>query len=344
MKPIMTFLLAVGVLTGLSAAAQEISYDAAQTLQLPRDTFLGQAMGIATNSKGHVFVYTRNGNPTMTLGGSRAFAHGGSSLYEFDQNGRFVRQIGSQIYGFVAAQAVRVDPQDDIWVVDRYSDMVIKLNPQGRVAMLLGRKPESVDIPATPDTGRALPGAPPASGMHSDLFEGPTDVAWDRDGNIFVADGIGNARVAKFDRNGVFIKSWGSRGLAEGQFQTVQSLAVDAAGNVYVADRGNNRIQVFDNDGTYKFAITQIGDPQALCITLGPHQYLYSSNSNPLDDLDRGGEIYKLELDGKIVGRFGRAGKLAKEFGGVNAIDCRGDNQLFVAEAGNWRVQKIDLH
>src|SRR6202161_4983449 len=100
------------------------------------------AAGVATDSKGHVFVYTRNTDPIMVLGGSRAFAHGGSSLYEFAPDEKFVRQIGKQVYGFLAAQQVRIDKQDNIWVVDRYSSMVMKLDPVGRVAMLLGRQAE----------------------------------------------------------------------------------------------------------------------------------------------------------------------------------------------------------
>jgi len=341
MRHFATLLFAAAAVIVLPAAAQEISYSNSQPLTLPRDTFFGMAAGVATNSKGNVFVYTRNGDPTITLGGSRAFAHGGSSLYEFGPDGKFIRQIGRQIYGFLAAQQVRVDKSDNIWVVDRYSSMVIKLDPQGRVAMLLGRKPESVDVPSTPDTGR---GNPPGSGQQSDLFQSPADVAWDARGNIFVADGIGNARIAKFTPDGVFVKSWGSRGTENGQFRTAHGVAVDANGNVYVADRGNNRIQVFDNDGNFKSSITTGGDPEAICISPGAHQYLYSSNSNPQNDLDKGGEIYKLELTGTVVGKFGQAGKGPKDFGSVNAIDCRNANALYVAEAGNWRVTKVDLH
>jgi len=322
------------------AMAQDIGYSTSQPLQLPRDTFFGMAAGVATNSKGNVFVYTRNGDPTITLAGSRAFAHGGSSLYEFAPDGKFVRQIGKQVYGFLAAQQVRVDKNDNIWVVDRYSSMVMKFDPAGRIVMLLGRKPESVDVPSGPDTGQ---GNPAGSGAQSDLFRSPTDVAWDAQGNIFVADGIGNARVAKFTKDGVFVKSWGSRGTADGQFKTAHAIAVDASGNVYVGDRGNNRIQVFDNDGNFKSSITSGGDPEAICISPGAHPYLYSSNSNPANDLDRGGEIYKLELNGTVVGKFGQAGKGPRDFGSVNAIDCRDANALYVAEAGNWRVTKVTL-
>ena len=176
------------------------------------------------------------------------------------------------------------------------------------------------------------------------MFNGPTDVAWDAAGNIYVADGYGNARIAKFDKNGKFIRSWGQRGLQPGQFNTPLGIAIDAQGLVYVADHGNRRIQVFDGDGNFKTQFLNVGTPSALCITRGPRQFLYSSNSNPLLDLDVNGEIYKVDLSGKLVGRFGRAGKLPKEFDVANAIDCRVDNELWVGEIGNWRVQKLALH
>jgi DNA-binding beta-propeller fold protein YncE len=176
------------------------------------------------------------------------------------------------------------------------------------------------------------------------LFNRPTDVAWDSAGNIFVADGEGNARIAKFDKDGKFVKSWGKRGSAPGEFANVLSIAVDAAGNVYAADGGNKRIQVFDNDGTFKAALPGVGNAQAMCMTKGPNQILYVSNSNPTNDIDVAGEIYKMRLDGTIVGSFGRAGKMLKEFGTVNAIDCRAENTLYVGELGNLRVQKLVLH
>ena len=168
-------------------------------------------------------------------------------------------------------------------------------------------------------------------------------MAWDAAGNIFVVDGYTNARVAKFDKTGRFDKSWGATGSEQGQFNIPHSIAVDAQGNVYVADMGNKRIQVFDNNGTFKSEIKNVGAPRAICISPGAQQFLYSSNSNPTEDPFLDGEIYKMQLDGTVVGRIGRAGKQIKEFGMVNAIDCREANTLYVAELMNWRVQKLSL-
>jgi len=351
MKKWIPFLLAATMLAGFPAIAQnaapEIPFDsAANPLTMPDDIYLGEVGGVATNSRGDLFVYTRTGHPTVTLGGSRNFAHGGSRLFQFDRNGRFAREIGKDLYGFMFAAQVRVDPQDNIWVVDQMTNMVIKFDPQFRQVMLLGRKAEAIPIPARAGgggEGGGGAGGPPGAGRQQDVFDRPTDVAWDAQGNIFVADGLGNARVAKFDRDGKFIKSWGQKGTAPGQFANVRSIAVDAQGNVYVADGGNKRIQVFDNNGTFKTQFANVGNAQAICITSGPNQVLYSSDSNPPNNIDTAGEIYKMRLDGTVIGRFGRAGKMLKEFGTVNAIDCRNENVLYVGEVGNLRVQKLTL-
>jgi len=186
--------------------------------------------------------------------------------------------------------------------------------------------------------GRGTIGA----GVAGDNFNGPTDVAWDRAGNIFVADGWGNARIAKFDPDGRFIKSWGSKGAGDGQFDMLLSIATDARDNVYAADRGNKRIQVFDDNGNFVRQIAGVGAPWAICISPGARQYLYISNSNDPADLENG-EIYKLELDGAVLGKLGKAGKLPKEFGTVNQMDCRSQNELIVGEVLNWRVQKLTL-
>ncbi len=355
MKQFAHALLAAAVLAAIPVSAQNaapvMNFDSAPNpLTLPGDVYLGEVGGVATNSRGDIFVYTRTGHPTLSMGTARPFAHGGSRLFQFDRNGKFTREIGQGLYGFLFAAQVRVDPQDNIWVVDEMSAMVMKLDPQGRVALLLGRKAEALNNPSRAggpggggEGGGGGRGGAPGAGAQQDLFNRPTDVAWDAQGNIFVADGRGNARVAKFTKDGVFVKSWGQKGTAPGQFADVDSIAVDAQGNVYAADAGNKRVQVFDNNGTYKTEIKNVGNAQAICITPGPNQVMYVSNSNPPNDLDTSGEIYKMRLDGTMIGKFGRAGKLLKEFGTANAIDCRSENMLYVGEVGNFRVQKLSI-
>jgi len=311
------------------ATASDIPYDSAPNfLKLPTGVYLGEGIGVARNSKGHVFVYTRGGDT--------------SHLFEFDPKGVFVREIGKGLYGFQMAHAVRVDPQDNIWVVDEGTDMVIKFSPDGRVAMTMGRRPEfGGGLKAT-----LPPNAPPPTAQPY-RFGRPTDVAWDAAGNIFVSDGYTNSRVVKYDKDGRFIKELGTRGTGPGQFNTPHSIQTDADGNVYVADRGNRRIQVLSNDLVLKTIYDNVGAPWALCITPGPHQYLYSSNSNPDNNNSLfaavSGEIYKMELDGTVVGKFGKAGKQLKEFTTVHAMDCRNENDVLTAEIIGWRVQRLTL-
>jgi DNA-binding beta-propeller fold protein YncE len=258
-------------------------------------------------------------------------------LFEFDAHGNYLREIGNGVYGFMTAHSVRVDPQDNVWAVDEQSNMVIKFAPDGRFLMALGRKPESVAVPAPPSQKG------PGVGLPGDIFNGPTDVAFDAKGNIFIADGSGNARIVKLDPSGEYIKAWGGRGAGNGQFANIHTLAIDANGNVYAGDQGNHRISVFDNDGNFLKTIQGVGSPTAICISSGPHPYLYSSNSNSPIDFNNG-EIYKLDLDGKILGKFGTAGKRLKEFGSIHQMDCHDTDVLFVGELGNWRVQKLLVH
>jgi sugar lactone lactonase YvrE len=307
----------------------EIPYDSVpNALKLPDNLYLGEGIGIATNSKGHVFVYTRSAR---------------TRLFEFDQNGTFVKEIGQDLYGFLFAHAVRVDKDDNIWAVDEGTNMVVKFDPNGKVLMLIGRRPEAVEgLEAGPPPGTPPPNAQPYA------LGRPTDIGWDPQGNIFISDGYTNSRVVKYDKFGKFIKSVGTRGTAPGQMNTPHGLQVDAKGNVYVADRGNARIQVFDNNLILRAIYDHVGNPWTLCITPGPHQYLYSSNSypdsNPAAARDITGEVYKMELDGTVVGKFGKAGKQLKEFSTIHGMDCRNENELWVSEITAWRAQKIILH
>src|SRR5438132_8889706 len=122
--------------------APDIAYDSvANFLKLPPNLYLGEGIGVARNSKGHVFVFTRSGE---------------TRLFEFDQNGVFLREIGQGLYGFEMAHGVRVDSQDNIWTVDEGTDVVVKFSPEGRVLMVMGRRREAVEgVEATPPPGTA---------------------------------------------------------------------------------------------------------------------------------------------------------------------------------------------
>jgi DNA-binding beta-propeller fold protein YncE len=328
----------------------EIRYKAnAEFLKMPADLYLGEVTGVAVNSKGHVFVFSR-GNTTGPAYGAAA-----AQLLEFNDNGAFLREIGHNLYAWSFAHTVKVDPQDNVWVTDKGSDMVIKFTPAGRVAMVFGRKQEASDEGTEP-LKHPKPPLPPVDGM----FRQVTDIAWDAAGNGYISDGYINSRVGKVDKDGNWVKSWGEPGEGPGQFNVPHSIAVDAAGQVYVADRGNRRIQVFDGDGKFLRQMTidvpapadaraaignkpasakgtfAPGAPWAICITPGPKQVLYASDAFP-------GRIYKMSLDGKVLGMFGKSGKQPGQFGWIHEIACPSENLLYVAELLNWRVQRLEL-
>jgi DNA-binding beta-propeller fold protein YncE len=352
------------------AEAGGLPFDAADLLKMPKDVYVGEVAGVGANSKGLVFVYTRTGHPYATVGDNRTFARGGSRLFQFDASGKFLREWGQDVYGFNAAIGLRVDPQDNVWTIDQAANQVVKFDPEGRIALVLGRKPEAIGVrPNQPagggagggagNAGAASASAPPSggatagqgrgggraagSGTPGSSFSRPTDVAWDAAGNIYVADGIGNNnRIAKFDKDGRFLKHWGSTGTDRGQFAGVKAIALDRDGRVYAADAGNKRIQVFDAEGAFQSEFGNIGTPLAMCMTRGATQYLYISHAGDSDGMEDAA-IYKVRLDGTVVGKFGSAGKLPKQFGLANSIDCRNENDLLVGEMTNWRVQRVTL-
>jgi len=326
-------------------------------LKITPDQNFGEVLGIAVNSKGHVVVLNHPGSANA----GPMYGNSSTQLMEFDQTGKFVREIGKGVYGIGYSHSVRFDKYDNLWVVDKGTNAVVKFNPAGYVTMNLGRRPEGPDDPAE-SYYRGGRGTPP---VHVDgMFRQPTDVAWDSDDNIYISDGYTNSRVAKFDKRGSWIKSWGSRGSGgahadenPGQFSTPHNIGVDRRNNIYVADRGNRRIQVFDTDGKFlrmmhlsvpydKKRHPVLGNlpanppdetqPWTICITNGPTQYLYTSDQEP-------GRIYKMTLDGRIVGMFGESGRDAKQFNWVHGLACPSDDVLFVADMNNWRVQKITL-
>jgi sugar lactone lactonase YvrE len=343
-----------------STSAPTIPFDSSiDFLKYSPDMNLGEVLGVAVNSKGHVVVLNHPGSATA----GPLYGNASTQLLEFDQTGKFVREIGKGVYGLGYSHSVRFDKYDNLWVVDKGTNAVVKFNPAGYVAMNLGRRPEGPDDPAE---SYYRGGRGQAAAVHVDgYFRQPTDIAWDSDDNIYVSDGYTNSRVAKFDKRGAWIKSWGSRGSGgqhaeenPGQFNTPHNIGIDRHNNVYVADRGNRRIQVFDTDGKFLRMIhltvpydkkrhPVLGNlsanppdetaPWTICITNGATQYLYTTDQEP-------GRLYKLTLDGKIVGMLGESGRDAKQFNWVHAVACPSDDVLYLADMNNWRVQKITLH
>jgi sugar lactone lactonase YvrE len=296
-------------------------------IKMPAGLYMGEAIGVATNSKGNVFVITRSGE---------------SRVFEFDRTGNFVKEFGKDSYGYGFAHAVRVDRDENVWSVDEGSNVILKYAPDGKLLMVLGKRPDPIDQLVR------MPGTAPYSGANRPYsFHRPTDVTWDAQGNIFISDGYTDSRIVKYDRAGRFIKSVGTRGDGVNQFSTPHGISSDAQGNIYVADRGNSRIVVLDNDLNWKTTYTDVGAPWGLCVSQSTPQYLYSTASSGTN-MEVGnaaitGEIYRMTLDGKVLGQFGKAGKALKEFASTHTLDCRNPTEIYVAEINAWRVQKVTL-
>jgi len=356
-EPMKKHLLACLMMLATSAFAQqsvpEIAFESVPDfLKLPPGFNFGEVPGVAVNSKGHIFVFTRSNSAH-----GPAYAPSAAQLLEFAASGEFLGEIGKDLYAWAFAHTVRIDKDDNIWAIDKGSDMVVKFNPAGRVVWVFGRRKESAEEETKP-WEHVEPPLPAIDG----LFRQPTDVAWDSDGNIFISDGYINSRVAKYDKNGEWVKSWGVKGTGPGQFRLPHTIAIDRNNNVYVGDRSNRRIQVFDTDGKLlrMFSIdvppvpgthavygnTPTGErlaevsgaPNAICITPGPNQVMF------VGELTFPGRIFKVSLDGKVLGVIGRSGRRLGEFSGGHQLACPSETEIYVAETANWRVQKLILH
>ena len=305
-------------------------------LAIPGQT-MGQTTGVATDSKGHLYVYSRSVNQGVARGGKAAM------LWEFDQNYKFVKEWGPNNYAESFAHAVRVDKHDNVWQVDEGSGMIIKYDPTGQHQLWLGRTPEAIDYLEA--NLEVLHFAPPekqqAQNKHPNgrmgTFDRETDVAFDAQDNIFVSDGYGNSRVDKISPDGHWLKTVGTWGKDQDQFATPHSIAVDAEGNVYVADRGNRRIQVYDNNLTYKRSITGIGAPWALCISLTTPQTMFTGDGN--------GKVYRMDMSGKVTGMAVTGQDHGSENVGdlVHSLDCRNPNTVYIGSASMWDVQKLTI-
>ena len=280
----------------------------------------GEVAGVATNSRGHIFVYARTGHAVATLGDERTFYHGGSRLFQFDPSGKFVREIGQGTYGFDFAQQVRIDPQDNIWAVDAGSNVLTKFDSEGRFLMVIGRKPESIPVRQGPGVPARILDDPPA-GAPAPATGRRRWWWWRRRGRKGASRRRHAQRILQpADRHRVRQRGQRLHRRRNGQQQSHRGVQPrrqlgDAAGDKPDRARASSTrsaglsamppaistwrmrattaFRSSTAQGTFKSQITGIGSPQAICITGGSPQYLYSSNSNDPESMDNG-EIYKI--------------------------------------------------
>jgi len=290
-------------------------------LRIPGHT-IGETEGVSKNKAGHLFVYSRTGWGGSSRGGTAA------RLFEFDQNLKYVKEWLPDSYGASFAHAVRIDPEQNVWVVDEGSNTVQKVDPTGLVKMVLGRKPESIDWwEEFVERGGKDENPHPNGNMGT--FNRPTDVAWGPDGTIYISDGYGNSRVVKISKDGVWQKAFGTYGTGDGQMKIPHGITV-GGGHVYVADRNNNRIQVFDMDLNFQKYITGIGQPWSVQFT---PKYLYSGDGT--------GKIYRMDHDGKLLGWAQTSLGQGQTNCLIHSLHAEGDNVLYKGSCSLWNIEKI---
>jgi DNA-binding beta-propeller fold protein YncE len=270
--------------------------------KLPPGVNFGPCSSVAVTSKGNVLVFNRSAR----------------SLMEFSGKGKHLRDLAQGV--FTLPHGLRVDAEDNIWATDTGSHIVVKMDPKGRILMVLGIKGNTAEWH-------------PAG--HLRCFNEPNDVAFGADGVIYISQGHGKgeSRVLKFDADGNFLKTWGGEGAAPGQFKQPHSIVTDAQGRLYVADRSNQRIQVFDADGNFVRETKHPGTPCGLCLMRdGKHLMLAHGHT---------GKIIKLDLDGNVLGATGGQGKGPNRYGEAHFLALDRKEDIYVADTLNWRVQKL---
>jgi DNA-binding beta-propeller fold protein YncE len=262
--------------------------------RLPAGWTFEETPGVAVDAREHVFVFHR----------------GAHSIMEFDKDGKLLRSWGDGT--FVRPHGLKFDPEGNLWAVDDQGHIVVKMDAQGRVRLVLGRKN--------------------LKGETDDSFNRPTDIAFAPNGDFYVSDGYGNSRVVKFRKDGKFLKAWGKKGAAEGEFNLPHSVAVDKRGRVYVGDRDNHRMQIFDADGKFLEQWKHVGSPWGIAITADESMFICDGYNN---------RILKLNLKGEVAGVIGSAGKLPGLLDYSHHLAVGPSGNIYVAEIKNWRVQRF---
>jgi len=284
--------------------APELPYVAAPNpIKVPAGVTMGAPASVTFDAKGHLLLLTR---------GAQAF-------FEFDENGTFIRAFGDGL--FTRAHGLRLDGDGNIWATDVGAHVVYKLNPKGQVLLTLGTKDQAGEWNE-------------AAGSRK--LNQPNDVALARNGDLFIVQGHtpgpqGDARVLKFDKTGKFIRSWGGKGKGPGQFEVAHGIAIDAQGLLWVTDRENQRIQIFDADGGFIRELKYAGLPCSLDIG---RQYIYMVNGFA-------GQILQLDLNGKVLAATGKAGTGPGEFGEAHVIAVSPKGDLYVADSINSTLLKF---
>ncbi len=266
--------------------------------KLPARWNFGECSGVATDKQDNVWVFNRGAHPVM----------------QFDRAGKFL-QAWPDIK-IVSSHGIRVDDEGNVWLIDVKGHVVIKCNAEGRVLMVLGNRQGT-----------------PGNNDSKDAFNEPTGIAFGKNGDLFISDGYVNARVIKFNRDGEYITHWGKKGTGDGEFNLVHDVCLDSEERLYVADRLNQRIQIFDTNGKFLGKWTDIGAPWGLA---------YSRKENCIYMFDGvNNRIVKLGLDGKVLGVLGSYGKAPGKLDFVHNIAPDSTGAIYVAEVKNWRVQKF---
>jgi DNA-binding beta-propeller fold protein YncE len=232
-------------------------------------------------------------------------------VVQFDKNGNMLQSWGEGL--FKSSHGIRIDSAGNVWTVDVKGHLVLKLTPAGKVQMVIGRSPGNND--------------------GKDSFNEPTGIAFASNGDFYISDGYVNSRVIKFNADGDYLTHWGSKGTGDSQFNLVHDVTLDSHGRVYVADRTNQRIQIFDPDGKFLGKWTDIGSPWGI---------IYAAKEDVVYMCDGfNNRVIKLSLDGHVLGVLGSQGRTPGKFDYAHNIAIDSEGALYVVEIKNWRVQKF---